>query len=657
MAGEETEAAAAGKTADAGATAAGQAGEGGAELASELSRRMSTARVRLDLEEEAARKAAKSIQLSTIAKAAVAGWVGMMAVGIKWLNLVSAELFLGSALGVVWGIGLAVMYQLTKKRKAERGQLLAVIPGAKGMQELLHNIPTWISFRDTEKMEWLNRILEKTWPYYDEAICKTIKEQVEPLMMKFKPPGLIKKIYFQKLTFGDDPFRVEGIRVDKENKEEVCIEVDYRWAGDANIFLAIELPAGGQATRLVPKVSNLAVSGTLRVILKPLVPEIPGFGAAVVSLRKPPIVRFSLDFGKSMGGGYTAGAIKAWLDPFLRETVSGMMLWPRRMVIPILPEAVTGPLDDLYLRHKGALQIDVVDARNLPRMDTMGTTDAFLELFTLVDPKKPDSVEKTKVIKNTLNPVWNERHWLLVQEPTTQSLHVECFDRDYLNAKELVRLNVFKGATSLINAKDFIGRCRIDIDELADRPCQTVDKQMPLGKGEFSNEDGCGGGFGELHLKVTYWPFELIDFHKEASTGAVIITLMSCADLPAADITTSDPYVEFKLNKETLKSSTVMNSLNPKWTGTSFDFFKVPAAETLAVKVWDYDAMSSDELLGSVDIDLREAQQAPHGDITKTWRLEAVTTGWFGGSTAVDPKSSSTSSITMRIQWVPFKYT
>ena len=119
-----------------------------------------------------------------------------------------------------------------------------------------------------------------------------------------------------------------------------------------------------------------------------------------------------------------------------------------------------------------------------------------------------------------------------------------------------------------------------------------------------------GGGFGELHLKVTYWPFELIDFHKgvlccavlcgvvgacgmsapqeweqtsyhsvcvcvcvvpaaimcalaccrhcvcspapaavEASTGAVIITLMSCADLPAADITTSDPYVEFKLNK------------------------------------------------------------------------------------------------------------
>lgn len=52
------------------------------------------------------------------------------------------------------------------------------------------------------------------------------------------------------------------------------------------------------------------LSGTMRVILKPLLPEIPGFGAAVVSLRKPPIVRFHLDFGKSLGGSYSAGAIK-----------------------------------------------------------------------------------------------------------------------------------------------------------------------------------------------------------------------------------------------------------------------------------------------------------------------------------------------------------
>ena len=155
-----------------------------------------------------------------------------------------------------------------------------------------------------------------------------------------------------------------------------------------------------------------------------------------------------------------------------------------------------------------------------------------------------------------------------------------------------MRLNVCKGATSLVNAEDFIGRCKISIAELNEMraaawaavfgaaaagspqarplfdnnsfacphlqtPTEAKDIWMPLGKGEFSNEDGCvsawclllcccsvgmgacqqrvgsvltvhlcmrdrctwyarlqGGGFGEVHLKVTYWPFELIKWHR-----------------------------------------------------------------------------------------------------------------------------------------------
>ncbi len=60
----------------------------------------------------------------------------------------------------------------------------------------------------------------------------------------------------------------------------------FRWAGDANIAIAIELPAGGEHTRMVPKVTDLQVAGVARVILSPLVPVIPGFGAAVVALRR-----------------------------------------------------------------------------------------------------------------------------------------------------------------------------------------------------------------------------------------------------------------------------------------------------------------------------------------------------------------------------------
>lgn len=97
---------------------------------------------------------------------------------------------------------------------------------------------------------------------------------------------------------------------------------------------------------------------------------------------------------------------------------------------------------------------------------------------------------------------------------------------------------------------------------------------MPLGTGEFSNEDGCvsacmrrlaqcnscaldgsltfppvldelaalfpihvlqGGGFGEVHLKVTYWPFELMRGHMGArrrTCWAAGTSSMSCSGTP-----------------------------------------------------------------------------------------------------------------------------
>ena len=105
----------------------------------------------------------------------------------------------------------------------------------------------------------------------------------------------------------------------------MLLEVAFRWAGEANIAIAIDLPAGGDYTRMVPKVTDLRVAGVARVLLSPLVPEIPGFGAASVALRKPPLIHFNLDFGAAFGGSYSAKAIRLWLDPFIRTTLTSMV--------------------------------------------------------------------------------------------------------------------------------------------------------------------------------------------------------------------------------------------------------------------------------------------------------------------------------------------
>jgi hypothetical protein len=78
----------------------------------------------------------------------------------------------------------------------------------------------------------------------------------------------------------------------------------------------------------------------LQAWLDPFLREaVPGMLLCTVSLLLTP------PFSSSPGP-----LLQAWLDPFLRETVSGMLLWPRRMVVPLLPEEQTGPLDELYLR-------------------------------------------------------------------------------------------------------------------------------------------------------------------------------------------------------------------------------------------------------------------------------------------------------------------
>lgn len=59
----------------------------------------------------------------------------------------------------------------------------------------------------------------------DHFAC-LLQASVEPLLDAYKPPGLIKKIYFRTLTFGDAPFKIDNVWIDKANSEEVCLEVD-----------------------------------------------------------------------------------------------------------------------------------------------------------------------------------------------------------------------------------------------------------------------------------------------------------------------------------------------------------------------------------------------------------------------------------------------
>lgn len=161
----------------------------------------------------------------------------------------AAALWWGAGPGALLGAALSLAYHRSRERSRLLRDVLNLTPGRKGLHAVLGGVPAWVSFQDREKAEWLNRMLGELWPYYDKAIAKAVRDAVEPLMEQYKPPGLIRRIYFKTLTFGDAPFRIENLWVEDEGEDHVLLEVAFRWAGEANIAIAIDLPAGGDFTR------------------------------------------------------------------------------------------------------------------------------------------------------------------------------------------------------------------------------------------------------------------------------------------------------------------------------------------------------------------------------------------------------------------------
>lgn len=122
-----------------------------------------------------------------------------------------------------------------------------------------------------------------------------------------------------------------------------------------------------------------------------------------------------------------------------------------------------------------------------------------------------------------------------------------------------------------------------------------------------------GKGHGTIRLQVRYWPFSMLYSKPREATmvssrttgaehqwaprnaltqqlkatrplqGAVLVTLRSAADLPAADNNgLSDPYAKISIGDQKRKSSVQYDTLRPEWN-EKYEFIKVTAAALTGV--------------------------------------------------------------------------
>ncbi|XP_051973560.1 multiple C2 and transmembrane domain-containing protein 1-like isoform X4 [Xyrauchen texanus] len=270
-------------------------------------------------------------------------------------------------------------------------------------------------------------------------------------------------------------------------------------------------------------------------------------------------------------------------------------------------------------------QLDIMLKRgnNLAIRDRGGTSDPYVK-FKIAGKE----VFRSRIILKNLNPVWDERVCLIVdnlQEP----LYIKVFDYDF-------------GLQD-----DFMGSAYLHLDSLLHR--RPLDVQLELQDPHCPNQD-----LGSLELSITLYPrgledrqalrqanqtelktkrwkpyvdktmllrrtwkrgskqqqnLRLSDLYKKSQLwrGIVSIHLIEGRDLiPMDQNGLSDPYVKFKLGHQKYKSKTIAKTLNPQWR-EQFDLHLFDEeGGVLEISVWDRDMGRRDDFIGQCKLDLSQ---------------------------------------------------
>ncbi|CAI0389044.1 unnamed protein product [Linum tenue] len=510
----------------------------------------------------------------------------------------------GLVVGIVVGFALIVVFVRSENARSKlRTDLAATVAAFARMtvedsRQLLgpEYYPSWVVFSQRQKLNWLNSHLTKIWPYVNEA-SELIKSSVEPTLEQYRPI-ILSSLKFSKFTLGTVAPQFTGVSILESDSSGVTMELEMNWDGNPNIVLDVKTRLG---VSLPVQVKDIGFTGVFRLIFKPLVEELPCFGAVCYSVL---VVQKKFDFKlKVIGGDITSiPGLSGALEDTIHNAIEDSITWPVRKIVPILP----GDYSDLELKPSGTLEVKLVQAKDLTNKDFIGKSDPYAELY--IRPLR-ERTKTSKIISNDLNPIWNEHYEFVVEDASTQHLYVKIFDDEGLQASEL------------------LGCAQVQLSEL--EPGKVKDVWLKLVKDLEVQRDNKYRG--EVHLELLYCPYGMENsftnpFAKKVEMttlervlkssgngiadaalterevsqkkrevivrGVLSVTVISAEDLPVVDLMgKADPFVVLTMKKSDTKNKTrvVNENLNPEWNQT-FDFVVEDALhDMLIAEVYDHD--------------------------------------------------------------------
>ncbi|XP_026230577.1 extended synaptotagmin-2-A-like isoform X1 [Anabas testudineus] len=445
-------------------------------------------------------------------------------------------------------------------------------------------LPPWVHYPDVERVEWLNKTVKQMWPFICQFLDKLFRETIEPAVKGANPH--LSTFCFTKIDMGDKPLRVNGVKVYTENvdKRQVIMDLQISFIGATEIDVDIKkyyCRAG---------IKSIQLDGVMRVVMDPLLGDMPLVGALSIFFLKKPMLDINWTGLTNM---LDIPGVNGLCDSIIHDIISSQMVLPNSIKIPLVGASEMARLR--FPMPKGVLRLHFIEAQDLLSKDTYmgGLIKGKSDPYGII--QVGNQLFKSKVIRENLNPKWNEVHEAPIYEHSGQNVEIELFDED-------------------TDEDDFLGRLLIDLAQVQKE--QKVDEWFVL-------DDVTRG---KLHLKLEWLSVlstpEKLDQaltsikadRDQASDGLssalLVVFLDSARNLPRNPLefnqvglkpasvskaiksgkkVSSDPspYVQFRVGHKSFDSKTRYKTNGPVWEEAFTFLIHNPKVQELEVEVKD----------------------------------------------------------------------
>lgn len=287
------------------------------------------------------------------------------------------------------------------KERAAKAILIQSTGTGKNVQkamtrEMLEMLPSWVTFPDTERADWLNTFVHKLWPFLSAATEDTMKGLLNPKLASLVKGTPIRRLFFTKFSLGDTPLNIAGVRChSRGSHSEIVLDLDVRLAGQPDV----QLEAGVSSFACVPvMLAELQLVGTLRLVFTPLCTDWPCFAGMSIGFIKKPIVDCRLSVATNALDIMSLPGVSDALLSIITNSLASYFTWPNFVPISILGgEYGADPDTQLMAATAGVLEVELLEVTGLRRppkgtaaaTGTLHTAQGAMSLLAMFSPICP----------------------------------------------------------------------------------------------------------------------------------------------------------------------------------------------------------------------------------------------------------------------------